>query len=94
MKKTTPTKPTKPTDLTTAIDGARAIDMTTAEVAQYMGITPSSVLGLLERKRFPNARKPSGRTTTYLIPLSDVDHYLEVREARKRRKSAPSQKTD
>ena len=92
MKKTTPTKPT---DLTTAIDGARAIDMTTAEVAQHMGITSSSVLGLIERGRFPNARKPSGRTTTYLIPLSDVDHYLEVREARlKRRKTASSPQVD
>jgi hypothetical protein len=39
--------------------------------------------------RLSNARKLSGRTTTYLIPCSDVGHYLEVRGDRKlKRKSA------
>lgn len=91
MKKT---PKAKPIDLTIAIDGTKVLDLTTAQVAKHLDITASAVLGLLNRGRFPNARKLPGKTTTYLIPLSDVDHYLEVREARKRRKTASSPQVD
>jgi len=69
--------------------------LTTAEVAEEFGITTKAVLGLIQRKRLPNARKLHGKTTTYLIPRSDVDSLKAEREARKlRRKSATSPQKD
>jgi excisionase family DNA binding protein len=69
-------------------------ELTTAEVAQHLGITRRSVIGLIQRGRFPNARKLPAANATYLIPLSDLENYLPVREARKRNKSASSPQTD
>ena len=79
MKKTTPAKP---------------IDLTTAEMAERLEISSRAVLGLIKRGRFPNARKLPAVNGTYLTPLSDLESYLVVREARKRRKSASSPKMD
>ena len=62
------------------------IDLTTAQVAERLGIIRKSVRGLIERGHFPNARKLPGKTTTYLIPLSDVEAFLAVREARKQKR--------
>jgi len=63
-------------------------DLTTTEVAKRLGIVSRSVLGLIKRGRFPNARKLPAFNGTYLIPFSDVENYLAVREARRKRKSA------
>lgn len=61
--------------------------LTTAQVAQELGIIPKSVLGLIERGHFPNSRKlPGGKNSTYLIPYSDFVAYLAVREARKQKR--------
>ena len=67
-------------------------DLTTAEVAEKLGIKPVSVWGLIKRSRFPNAHKLPGKTSTYLIPYSDVENYLAVREARRKQKSAQPEK--
>ena len=69
-------------------------DLTAAEVAEQLGITPRAVRGLIERGRFPNWIKLPGKTGAYLIPLSDLENYLPIREARKRNKSASSPQTD
>jgi len=63
-------------------------DLTTAEVAEKLGITSLAVQGLIKRGHFPNVRKLPGKTTTYLIPYSDFESYLAVREARRKQKSA------
>ena len=68
-------------------------DLTTTEVAEQLGVTPRAVLGLIQRGRFPNAQKLPAVNGTYLIPLSDLENYLPVREARKR-KSASSPRID
>jgi len=70
------------------------IDLTTAQVADKIERSTDAALGLIHRGHFPNARKLPGKTATYLIPVSDVEHYLEVREARKRRKSASNPQVD
>lgn len=72
----------------------KSIDLTTAEVAQQLGITRRAIVGLIQRGRFPNARKLPAVNGTYLIPLSDLENYLPIREARKRNKSASSPQTD
>lgn len=69
------------------------IDMTTKEVADKLERSTDAVLGLIHRGHFPNARKLPGKTSTYLIPLSDVESYLEVREARRLQKTASSPET-
>jgi len=67
------------------------MDLTTLEIAERLGITSRAVRGLINRGRFPNARQVPG--ATYLIPYSDFENYLEVREGRKlKRKSAPPKK--
>ena len=63
-------------------------DLTTAEVAERLGIKPLSVLGLIKRGHFPNTRKLPGKTSTCLITYSDFENYLAVREARRKGKSA------
>jgi len=68
------------------------IDITTAEAAGKLGLSTDAVLGLIRRGHFPNARKLPGKTSTYLIPCSDVDQLLAVREARRKRKSAQPEK--
>lgn len=73
---------------------AKPRDLTTAEVAERLEISARAVRGLIKRGRFPNAQKLPGSSNPYLIPISDVDHYLEVREARKKQKAPPVQKTD
>ncbi len=66
-------------------------ELTTSEVAERLGIMPISVRGLIKRGHFPNKRKLPGKTSTYLIPNSDVEQYIAEREARKlKRKSASS----
>jgi len=72
----------------------RPAELTTTQVAERLGITPCAVRGLINRGHFPNWSKLPGATSTYLIPLSDLENYLPVREARKRNKSAPSPQTD
>jgi len=69
-------------------------DLTTAEVAEMRKITTQAVRGLIQRGHFPNVRKLPGRTGAYLIPCSDLEHYLVLCEARKRQKSASSPKKD
>lgn len=69
-------------------------DMTTAEVADKLGLISRSVVGLIKRGRFPNVRKLPGKTTTYLIPYSDYKAYLVYREARnKKRRQAVEETT-
>lgn len=70
------------------------IELTTAQVAEQLGITPLAVRGLIKRGHFPNFRKLPAFNGTYLIPLSDLENYLPIREARKRNKSASSPQTD
>lgn len=68
-------------------------ELTTSELAEKLGITPKSARGLIQRGHFPNARKiGTGKTMPYLIPLADLEAYLEKREAQKekRRQSAKS----
>lgn len=65
-------------------------DLTTTQVAEKLGITSLAVQGLIKRGHFPNVRKLPGKTTTYLIPYPDFESYLVVREARRKRKSAPA----
>ncbi len=67
----------------------KPIDITTAEVADKLERSTDAVLGLIKRGHFPTARKLPGKTTTYLIPLSDVEAYLAVREARKQKRRQP-----
>lgn len=62
------------------------IDLTTAQVAERLGLKPHSVFGLIQRGHFPNVRKLAGKTTTYLIPLSDLEAELARREARKQKR--------
>ena len=69
-------------------------ELTTAQVAEQLGITSLAVRGLIKRGRFPNAHKLPAFNATYLIPLSDLENYLPVREARKRKKSASSPRID
>jgi DNA-binding transcriptional regulator LsrR (DeoR family) len=61
-------------------------EFTTSQVAEKLGIVSRSVRGLIERGRFPNARKLPGSTNTYLIPLSDLEAELARREARKQKR--------
>jgi len=63
-------------------------ELTTAQIADRLGITPLAVRGLIKRGHFPNVRKLPAANATYLIPYSDFENYLAVREARKRQKSA------
>lgn len=71
----------------------RPQELTTAEVAEQLGITPLAVRGLIKRGHFPNFRKLPAANATYLIPYSDFESYLVVREARRsKRKSAPAPK--
>lgn len=71
------------------------IELTTAQVAEKLDITPLAVRGLIKRGHFPNFRKLPAVNGTYLIPISDLETYLEVREARrKRRKTASSPQVD
>jgi len=69
-------------------------EMTTAQVAERLEITPLAVRGLIKRGHFPNVRKLPAANGTYLIPYSDFESYLVVREARRRKKAPPVQKTD
>jgi excisionase family DNA binding protein len=69
-------------------------ELTTSEVAERLEISSEAVRGLILRGRFPNVRKLPKFNGTYLIPLSDLENYLPIREARKRQKSASSPKTD
>jgi len=70
------------------------IELTTAQVAEQLGITPLAVRGLIKRGHFPNWRKLPGKTATYLILCSDLEQYLAEREARKlKKKSASSPQT-
>ena len=64
---------------------AQPQDMTTSELAEKLDRSVNSVLGLINRGRFPNVRKLPGRTTTYLIPYSDYEAYLIYREARNKK---------
>ncbi len=69
-------------------------DMTTAELAEKLGIKKNAVWGLIHRGRFPNCRKLPGATTTYLIPYSDYEAYLVYRDARnKKRRQAVEETT-
>ena len=61
-------------------------DMTTAELAEKLGVKKNAVWGLIHRRRFPNARKLPGKTTTYLIPYSDYEAYLVYREKRNKKR--------
>jgi len=66
----------------------RPAELTTTQVAERLGITPCAVRGLINRGHFPNWSKLPGATSTYLIPLSDLENYLPVREARKRKSAS------
>jgi len=68
-------------------------DMTTAELAEKLGLKQVSALGLIHRGRFPNARKLPGKTTTYLIPYSDYESYLVYREQRNKKRRQPVEET-
>lgn len=68
-------------------------DMTTAELAEKLGIKKNSVWGLIQRGRFPNYRKLPGKTTPYLIPYSDYETYLVYREARNKKRRQPVEET-
>lgn len=47
-------------------------NMTTAQVAQVLNLTTRAVQNLAKAGRFPGAVKLPGKTSTYLIPRSDV----------------------
>lgn len=65
-------------------------ELSIEQLAEYMGIGVRAVNGLVERKRFPNARKvnPKKQKSAWLIPFSDVKAYQEKKNARAKAKEA------
>lgn len=62
--------------------------LTTAEVAQTLGITQRTVLRLIAGGAFPNHRQiPAG---DYLIPTTDLVSYISyIRSSKKEKKEKP-----
>ena len=69
-------------------------DLITSEIAERLGISPRAVCGLIERGRFPNARKIPGGRGTHLVPYSDYESYLVYREKRNKKRRQPVEETD
>ena len=55
--------------------------ITTAQAAAILGLSTRQVKNLIP-ERFPNARKLSGLTTTYLLLRSEVQQELKRRQAK------------
>ena len=71
---------------------AQPVDLTTSEVAGRLSIASRSVLGLIERGHFPNARKLPALHATYLISVSNVERYLSAQASKTQRKKRPTHK--
>ena len=56
--------------------------LTTVEVAGELRVTARMVRKYISAGEFPNSKKLAGKTTTYLIPRSDVDAYVAARKKR------------
>ena len=52
------------------------------QVAQVLEVSPRTVRNLIKRGRFPNAKKmdPLAQKSTYQIPKSDLDEYIELQQ--------------
>ncbi len=52
------------------------------QVAQVLQVTPRTVRNLIKRGRFPNTKKmdPLAQKSTYQIPQSDLDEYIELQQ--------------
>jgi excisionase family DNA binding protein len=63
---------------TTKADLMKQDDITVAQIAKLLGVTPRAVQHMIKRGEFPNARQiPGGRTSPFLVPQSDLEAYLK-----------------
>lgn len=60
--------------------------LSTGKVAKMLGVTQRTIQRWIQAGRFPNAFKldPESERSSYVIPTSDVEAFLERRKATKR----------